>query len=309
VLRWLMGEWASARWRGLHTHAPQQPVRRWQRLTGAALFTLSLLVISVGAATEVFRALDGLRWLEQAWRSLWVAGLLLQAAATLWVVITVRPMRSDDLLRATPEGLALWVRGAWLHILRRARVLLLYLVLVRLAMIGLLLVEMTAMRGRYLDLIIAFEMAAPLPVAVMLLLIALGMTVALLLPLLALAFDAAVGLLLAYALPERTFALVYQVGWVLARWAGMAAFSWLYDRVVSGEVLTSAESVLPLYAASALLGDHGATFTSLTRMSAAWGEMDAAPWAAVMGGGLLLVYALAVELGLWAVRRRRERPD
>lgn len=304
-----MGDWASERWRGLHMRAPQQPVRRWPRLIGAALFTLGLLLISVGAATEAFRALDGLRWLEQAWRSLWVAGLLLQAAATLWVVIAIRPARRDDLLRATPEGLALWVRSAWLHILRRARVLLLYLVLVRVAMTGLLLVEMTAMRGRYLDLIIAFEMATPLPLALMLLLIALGMTVALLLPLLALAFDAMLGLLMAYTLPERTFALVYQVGWVLTRWGSMAAFSWLYDRVVSREVLTSAESVLPLYAASALVGDHGATFTSLTRMSAAWGEMDAAPWVVLMGAALVLAYALLTELGLWAVRRHRERPN
>ncbi len=304
-----MGDWASERWRGLHMRAPQQPFRRWPRLIGAALFTLGLLLISVGAATEAFRALDGLRWLEQAWRSLWVAGLLLQAAATLWVVIAIRPARRDDLLRATPEGLALWVRSAWLHILRRARVLLLYLVLVRVAMTGLLLVEMTAMRGRYLDLIIAFEMATPLPLALMLLLIALGMTVALLLPLLALAFDAMLGLLMAYTLPERTFALVYQVGWVLTRWGSMAAFSWLYDRVVSREVLTSAESVLPLYAASALVGDHGATFTSLTRMSAAWGEMDAAPWVVLMGAALVLAYALLTELGLWAVRRHRERPN
>lgn len=309
MLRWLMGDWASERWRGLHARPPQRSARRWPRLTGAAVFTLGLLMISVGAATDAFRELDGLRWLEQAWRSLWVAGLLLQAAATLGVVITVRPARSDDLLRATPEGLALWVRGAWLHVLRRARVLLLYLVLVRVAMIGLLLIEITAMRGRYLDLIIAFEMAAPLPVTVMLLVIALGMTVALLLPLAALAFDAMVGLLLAYALPERTFALTYQIGWVLARWAGMAAFVWLYDRVASGEILTEAESVLPLYAASVLVGDHGATFTSLTRMSAAWGEMPSAPWVALMGAVLVLVYGLLVELGLWTTRRRRERPD
>ncbi len=304
-----MGDWADARWQGLHARSPQSPMRGWQRMALTGLFALILLFVSAGAATQVFRELDGVRWLEQSWRTLWVASLLLQAAASLWVVITVRPFRSDDLLRATPNGLRLWVHGAWQHVLWRARVLILYLVLVRVAMIGLLLVEMTAMRGRYLDLIIAFEMAAPLPTVVVLVLIALGMTVALLLPLLALAFDAAMGLLLAYALTERTFALTYQVGWVLARWGSMAAFLWLYDRVASGEILTAPESMLPLYAASVLIGDYGATFTSLTRMSAAWSTMGAASWAAAVGAGLVLGYALLVELALWAVRRRRERQD
>lgn len=89
----------------------------------------------------------------------------------------------------------------------------------------------------------------------------------------------------------------------------MAAFLWLYDRVASGEILTGDESALPLYAASVLVGDYGATFTSLTRMSAAWSTTEAAPWIAAAGAGLALGYALLAELALWAVRRRRDRQD
>jgi hypothetical protein len=144
---------------------------------------------------------------------------------------------------------------------------------------------------------------------VLIFLLAIGMTVALLLPLAALAFDAMLALLLTYTLRERVFAISCQIGWLLARLGGMGAALWLHDRVASGEILTSADTWLSLYAASALMGDHGATFTSLARMSQAWASLGSAPWVALLGGALLMSYGALVELGLRSVQRRQELPD
>jgi hypothetical protein len=304
-----MGSWEVDRWRGLYARSSSGTLPRWRRWLITSVLTGGLLGISTAAATRFYADLDGGLWLEQAWRSLWVAGLLLQAAGTFWVTVHVRPPQTHDLLRTTPDGLALWVRGAWRSLLREARVILLYICLVRIAMISLLLVEVTAMRGRFLDLIAAFGMAEPLPVPVLIFLLAIGMTVALLLPLTALAFDAMLALLLTYTLRERVFAVSCQIGWLLARLGGMGAALWLHDRVASGEILTSADTWLSLYAVSALVGDHGATFTSLARMSQAWASLGFAPWVALLGGALLMSYGALVELGLRSVQRRQERPD
>lgn len=307
-MRWLKGIIPTGP-RGL------RPVRtlgrpwRGSRLAMMVLGVSAWLVTSAGLATAFFTAWDPTRWLEQAWRSLWIACLLLQAVGTLWMTVIVRPPHARDLLRTTPQGVDLWLRGEWWHGLWRARVLLLYAVLLRMAMIGLLLVEVTAMRGRYLDLIAAFGMAEPLPVPLLMMLLATGMTVALLLPLAALGADAALGVLFAYTLRERTFALSYQLGWVLARWVGMAGMLWLYERVSRGDVMIELESALPLYVASVLVGDHGATFTSLTRMAQAWAELPHSPWAAMVGAGTIVLYLGLIEVCLCVARHRQERHD
>lgn len=309
MFRWLIEGFPVEQWRGLRPPRTSAPARRVSRLIASAALAFILLVGSAAAATNLFQSVDGTRWLEQTWRALWVAALALQAITTLWMVLIVRPPHTRDLLRTTPNGVALWLRGEWWHVLRRARVLLLYIVLLRMGMIGLLLLEVTAIRGRYLDLIAAFNMAEPLPVPLLLVLLAVGMTTALLLPLFALGADAALGLMFAYTLRERTFALTYQLGWLLVRWGSMAAALWLYDRVANGEILTSGEAWLPLYAAAALVGDHGATFTSLTRMAQAWATIPHAAWVALLGALLLIGYSGLIALSLWAARRRQDHRD
>lgn len=287
-----------------------QPVRtRRQRrvsLLRTALGLTALLLFSYLAATYGQTMTNGL---EAGWRTLWTASLVLQMLIVAPVVLSFRRGTQDSVLKATPHGIRLWVRARWMGGILRARVLLWLLVLLRVGMIGLFLLELTAMRGAYLDLTVSLQMSPPLPLGLAYGLVALGLTVALLLPLLTTAFDSLVGQVASDILRERTFALVYQLGWIMMRWGSMAASVWLYDRVMQGDILIARDSEPILYGTMALLGDQGATFTHLTRLGAAWARTPEVIWLPVLGVALLLGYGLLLELGWWVLQRRAERAD
>ncbi|MBN8634338.1 MAG: hypothetical protein J0M07_03380 [Anaerolineae bacterium] len=227
------------------------------------------------------------------------------AAFTMTADVVGEELRRQnwDNLRATANGAEIALRARWFAVFFRLRGLIGVLVVSRVILIGLILYELTAFQGRYLDLLtfgITPEVA--LPVAVVLL--AFMMTAAFLLPLTGMAFDAALGLLVSAYVHKRTFSTLAQFLVILARFGVMIGLLLAARDYLAGALTLSDPLGWLLMWGLGGAGDQGLAYLLLSRFAEVWATV---PYGIFLGLALIgfafLQAWLAEQVLHFAVRR------
>ncbi len=277
-----------------------------------AVGLVGLFLVMIAFVTNGFQTFPAQPLTQSGWRVLFGVALVLQLLAALGAVFNPQAYAArlgDETLKTTPQGMALWVRARWLGAFVRIRHLLLLLLALRLLMFGLLLVEVSAMRGEYLALIGALRVQPPLHAVVLMLLLAAAVVAAWVLPLANAALDSAVGLWASQNLRERTFVLTVQLSWAAGRLFAALALVWLFERILSNEVLLAEGSQIPVYFLYTTLGDAGLSLLNVTYSADIWARI---PYSVGIGVAALLYIMAAVAAAEGLVRlsiRSVEKPD
>jgi hypothetical protein len=172
----------------------------------------------------------------------------------------------------------------------------------------LMLWELTAFQGRYLDLLIN-GIVPDVPLVAAVLLVSFTMTAALLLPLTSVGLDASIGLLISALVQQRTYSTLLQAVFIFVRVILTALLLLGATLFLQGQVLQSADAaawgVMALYGA---IGDWGLAFLHLGRNSEIWATI---PYGIMLGLALLLFAlvqaAVADRLLLLAVRQAQKK--
>lgn len=200
-----------------------------------------------------------------------------------------------DNVRATEGGAELMMRTRWAAVFYRIRGLLAVVMVIRLGLIAGILADLTAFQGRYLDLLINGIVPAVMwPVAALLL--AFTMTASLLLPLTIVGFDAAIGLLIATLFQQRTYALLAQILYVIARIVLAGALVFAITQLLNGDLGTSDVGAWGLSLAFAVGGDWGLSFLNLGLFGEIWARI---PFGIFLGLALLLVSLVQAAITDW----------
>ncbi len=203
--------------------------------------------------------------------------------STSTVVADAMRRQSWDSLRATEEGAAYALRARWVAVFYRLRGLVGVIIAVRVVLIALLLFDLTAFQGRYLDLLIN-GITPDVSIFVTILLVALMMTAGLLLPLTSIGFDAAVGLLIAALVQQRTFSTLVQALLIVLRLFVMLLLLSAATQFLSGSMLNWSDGALwVLMTVYSAVGDWGLALLYLGRSSEIW---------AIIPYGILISVAL-----------------
>ncbi len=310
VPTWLRGDQIALRQERTRYNVVLQGRKRLWRVVRWTLLLVVFLLLAVVIVTEGFQIALGDSATQAVWRLCFAASLILQLLCSAGAVLTlVNGETQDAALRATPQGIGLWVRARWVGGLLRVRSLLVFLYALRLVMLGTLLVELTAFRGQYLDLVAKLEIKPALETPVMVLVMALGVTVALLLPLASVSLDSAVGIWATHVFRERIFALSLQLGWFLMRLLTALGSLWLLERALRFEILLPSDGISVVYYASVMLGEWGASLANLTRSAVVWGLLPGSVIVVVLALGFLLLQVVLSETLLWATVKRVEKAD
>ncbi|MFQ3565812.1 MAG: hypothetical protein SNJ59_02325 [Aggregatilineales bacterium] len=302
-----------------HALGINQPRPRWQVRYGRALaFVLigaSLLLIGYLTATNFLRRAPGENPVEAINNTLFIPLLVAQLLLRAFAVLLTSSIVADqihrqnwDSLRATPSGAELTLRARWALVFYRLRGLLGTVIAVRIGLLLLMLYDLTAFQGRYLDLLIS-GITPDVSLVIAVLLLALMMTAALLLPFTAVGFDASIGLLIAAQVRGRTLNTVLQVLYILLRVGLTVALLVLLFNFLRGGLFISGALAWLLIAAAAAVGDWGLSLLYLSR----YGEIWAIVPYGILIGLALLVFALAqaaiVDQLLLVAVRRAQRND
>lgn len=293
----------------------QPPARaRYLRAFFHILAVGVLLVIGYLVATDLLRHAPGTTPAESIFNVLYVPTLALQvllgvtALANAIALVPELVSRSTwDNLRATQGGVELAMRARWVAILYRQRGLLGLVIAVRVILIGLMLWELTAFQGRYLDLLInGITPEIALPVAVILL--SFTMTAALLMPVTTTGLDASVGLLTSAYVRGRTSSSLVLLTLTAIRIGVMSVLLIGGARFMNGELLSAADAGAWLLLGGGALGDLGVGFLHLGRYSEMWATV---PYGVFLGTGLLVFSlvqsVIADRLLVFAARRAQSR--
>lgn len=284
VLHYELGAPAQVSMRGRY-------LRAFGVLAGAAL----LVVIGYLIATDRLTRPAGQTSVEAINNVLFFPVLLLQLLLGIIAIASTSNFVGDEMrrqnwdnLRATEQGAEMAIRARWISVFYRLRGLLGVVLLVRSLLIGLMLWELTAFQGRYLDLLInGIVPAVPLVAAV--LLVSFLMTAALLLPLTSVGFDAALGLLISAVVRQRTYGTLVQALLIFVRIGVTAALLLTLTAFLNGQLFQVGDAGAWLLAAGyGAVGDWGLAYLQLGRMSEIWATI---PYG-VMLGLALLVFAL-----------------
>ncbi len=290
--------------------------RRTQYFRSLRIVLIGFLLLGIGylIATGFLRQPPGQNLTESAlniafWPMLIVQ--LLMSAVTLaltggTVSEEIRRQTWDN-LRATAGGAELTVRTRWAAVFYRIRGLLAVVLIVRVLLIVGILIDLTAFQGRYLDLLInGIVPDVPLPVAALLL--AFMMTASLLLPLTAVGFDAAMGLLIASVLQQRTYAVLAQIIYLIARAFVMGALVFATTQFVNGNLVETDLGAWALVGGFAAFGDWGLSFLNLGFFGEIWATI---PFGIFLGLALLAFSLAQAALTDWliglAVRQAERR--
>lgn len=202
-----------------------------------------------------------------------------------------------DNLRATEVGAEMVIRTRWAAVFYRLRGLLAVVLIVRVALIGGILLDLTAFQGRYLDLIInGIVPDVALPVAALLL--AFMMTASLLLPLTAMGFDAAMGLLIASVFQQRTYAVLAQILYIIFRIVVVGALVLAATQFVNGSLIASDVGAWALLGGFAAFGDWGLSFLNLGFFGEQWATV---PFGIFLGLALLVFSLVQAAVTDWIV--------
>lgn len=302
-----------------HALGINQARPRWQVRYGRALVFIligaALLLIGYLAATNLLRRAPGENPVEAINNILFVpllvAQLLLRVFAVLLTSSTVAEQirrQNWDSLRATPSGAELMLRARWALVFYRLRGLLGVVFVARFGLLLLMLYDLTAFQGRYLDLLIS-GITPDVSLVTAVLLLAFMMTAALLLPFTAVGFDASIGLLIAAQVKARTWNAILQLLYIMLRIGLTVVLLVLLSHLLRGGLFISSAGAWLLIAATAALGDWGLNLLYLSRYGEMWAIV---PYGILIGLGLL-VFALAqaaiADQLLLAAVRRAQRSD
>ncbi len=269
---------------------------RLLRAFGVIMAGIALLIIGGLIATNLLTRAPGQTPVETINAVLYFPTLALQLLITIIAVTSTAGVIAEeqrrqnwDTLRVTEGGAALRLRARWsAAVFYRLRGLLGVVIALRVVLIGLLLYELTAFQGRYLDLLI-IGITPEIDVALAVILTACGLTAAILLPLAGASFDAAAGLVIAALAPGRTFSTLAQALYICARIGITAGLLIGVGQFISGDLAQSSDVGAWLLIGSAgALGDWGLFMLYLDRVSALWATI---PYGIALGAGML-IYAL-----------------
>ncbi len=301
-------------------HELGAPIRlSWRTRYGRALVVVTglgvLVLIGVLIATSLFRHSAGQTAVESInailfWPLIAVQLTLTVAALTSTSGFVSEAMRNLhwDNLRATEHGAEMSMRARWVAVFYRLRGLVALVLVTRAVLIGLMLWELTAFQGRYLDLLIN-GLIPDVPLVGAVLLVSFTMTAALLLPLTTVGMDAATGLLVSALVQQRTFSTLIQVVLVFLRLAVTAALLGGAALFMDGQLFqTSDVSAWLLMAGYSAVGDWGLALLHLGRNSEIWATI---PYGIFLGLALLVFAliqaAIADRLLVLAVRQGQKK--
>ncbi len=213
-----------------------------------------------------------------------------------------------DQMRTTPNGAELTLRARWISLFYRWRGLFGVITLARLLLIGLMLYDLTAFQGRYLDLL-SVRITPEVAPVVSIVLLSVLMTASLLLPFTGAGVDASLGLVVSAVTRGRTAMtliqavyMIVRIGVVVLVIAGASSFE-------SGAMPDASflGGWLILFALGAL-GDWGLAFLHLAHFGEIWAL---APYGIFLGVALLifalLQAALADAITGYAIRLAQKR--
>jgi hypothetical protein len=289
--------------------------RRYGRALGAVVGGGVLLLIGYLIATGLLQRSAGQTPVEVVnavlfWPLLVIQLLLSVAGLTSTSNFVSDEMRRQnwDNLRATEHGAEMSMRARWVAVFYRLRGLLGVVLIARAILIGLMLWELTAFQGRYLDLLIN-GIVPDVPLVAAVLLVSFTMTAALLLPLTTVGFDAAVGLLVSALVQQRTYSTLIQAILIFARLVVTAGLLIGATLFLQGQFLQSSDvGAWILMVGYGVIGDWGLAFLHLGRSSEIWATI---PYGIFLGLALL-VFALAQaavadRLLIFAVRQAQKK--
>lgn len=268
---------------------------RLLRAFGGLLAVAVLLGIGVLIATDMLRAPAGQTNVESVNAVLYYPLLLLQVGLSIAALLSTTNFVGDEIrrqnwdnLRATEQGAEMAMRARWVAVFYRLRAPLAVVFLGRVVLIGVMLWELTAFQGRYLDLLIN-GIVPDVPLVAAVLLVSFLMTSALLLPLTSVGFDAAVGLLISSFVPQRTYSALIQIVLIFVRIAITVAFVAGALSFLRGEMFFATDlGAWLLMAGYGALGDWGLGLLNLGRSSEIWATV---PYG-ILINLVLLVFAL-----------------
>lgn len=230
------------------------------------------------------------------------------AAFTMTADVVGEELRRQnwDNLRATANGADIALRTRWFAVFHRLRGLIACLLIVRLVLLGMILYELTAFQGRYLDILIfGITPEVPLPVAV--LLVSFLMTAALLLPLTEIALGAAVGLLVSAYVHKRTFSTLAQFLIILTRAAITFGLLIAAHAYLTGTLTLSDPLGWLLMFAFGGAGDWGAAYLLLSRFAQVWATVPYGVFLGLALIGFALAQAWLADRVLRLAIRRAQR--
>lgn len=284
-------------------------------LSGEARFTVRLRLLTVGylcalvAGTTVIHLSVG--DLSQTFIAVYLPTTVAQTilsvlifAHTLHLSASFHQARRWDVLRVTPDGVALTFRAFWAEAvyfrLRGSVGLLLYAP--RLLLLALLIYDATGFRHEYLA-IIANAHTPILPPLTEIPLIAMLITAAFALPLTSLGLEAAVGLYLSTYTRRLRTVLFILIPLILARMLWTGAALWAAYHVLLDGVASPEQGWLTLLGVNALV-DWGVSGLHLPLVDRVW---TAIPYSALLGPVLLGLAALHTVLTALLLRLAARR--
>jgi len=231
------------------------------------------------------------------------------AAFTMTADVVGEELRRQnwDNLRATANGAEIALRARWFAVFFRLRGLIGVLVVSRVILIGLILYELTAFQGRYLDLL-TVRITPEIPAAVTILFLSFLMTASLLLPFTGTGFDASLGLVVSAVTRGRTATTMIQAVYTVVRIGLIVLLLVLANTFLSGQMPDIGFGGWVILFALGALGDWGLAFLHLARYGEIWAI---APYGIFLGAALL-IYAL-IQAGLadaivgYAIRLAQKR--
>lgn len=291
----------------------------WQTRYARALITVLgvalLLVAGYMVATDFLARPAGSTNVEIINATLYAPLIFLQIILSVAALTSTSNFVGDEMrrqnwdnLRATEQGAEMSMRARWVAVFYRLRGLIGVVIAARVLLIALMLWELTAFQGRYLDLLIN-GIVPDVPLVAAVLLVSFMMTSALLLPLTSVGFDAAVGLMISALIQQRTYSTLAQAVLIFARIGLTALLLFGANQAMNGQLYqwSDASSWLLLTGASAV-GDWGLTFLNLTRSSEIWATI---PYGILIGLVLMVLAlvqaAVADRLLLLAVREAQKK--
>lgn len=287
---------------------------RLLRAFGNIMVVIAALLVGYFAATGLLTQPAGTNPVEMINNVLYLPTLGLQLAVSIGALLltigaVAREERRNtwDNLRATPAGAELALRVRWASVFYRLRPLIAVIMLVRVTLILLLLWDLTAFQGRYIDLLIS-GITPQMDVTVAVLLLALLMTASLLLPFTSVGFDAALGILIATYVRQRTYMAILLIVVIAVKLYVAFFLLTIAGSFLNGMIPPSDALAWSTTFGAAALGDGGLSMLYLGRSGEMWATI---PYG-ILFGAALIVFALlqaflADQMVAWACRRAVKR--
>lgn len=244
---------------------------------------------------------------------------------TIGLIAAEERQQTWDTLKITTDGAMLTMKARWATVFYRLAAFLALVTAARVLFVGIALYDLTTFQGRYVDLLLSGtipfgqpflsdEMAQSTGVPIGVVIIALGMTAALLAPFTALAFDAAFGMLIGTFARGKLSGTLGQFGLVLARilitgvalLVGAAALGLSPLGGLSAGISGNPEPILGWLGIFFGLGegDLGLTALHLPYVHRMWSDYEYGVFIGVAFLGWVLLQALFANLFvIWAARR------